>query len=37
MKRFAGWAMAATLVLAAFPANAQMLAPYRGVSDLDGP
>jgi len=37
MKRFAGWAMAATLVLAAFPANAQMLAPYRAVSDFDGP
>jgi hypothetical protein len=37
MMRFAGWAVSATLVLAALPVNAQMLAPYRGVSDFDGP
>ena len=37
MKRFAGWAVSAGLLLAAFPANAQMLAPYGGVSDFDGP
>jgi hypothetical protein len=37
MKHFVGWAVSATLLLAAFPANAQMLAPYRGVSDFDGP
>ena len=37
MKRFAGWAVMAGLVLAGSAANAQMLVPYRGVSDFDGP
>ena len=37
MKRFAGWAVTAGLVLTATAANAQMLAPYRGVSDFDAP
>jgi len=37
MKRFAGWAVSAGLMLAASAANAQMLTPYRAVSDFDGP
>jgi len=37
MKRFAGWALVAGLMLAGSDANAQMLVPYRGVSDFDGP
>jgi len=37
MKRFAGWALVAGLMLAGSAANAQMLVPYRGVSDFDGP
>lgn len=37
MTRFTGWAAMAGLMLVATAANAQMLAPYRGVSDLDGP
>ncbi len=37
MKRFAGWAVMAGLILASSAANAQMPAPYRGVSDFDGP
>jgi hypothetical protein len=37
MKRFAGWAVSAGLVLAASAANAQMPGPYRAVSDFDGP
>lgn len=37
MKRFVGWAVSAGLVLAASAADAQMLAPYRAVSDFDGP
>jgi hypothetical protein len=37
MKRFAGWAVSAGLVLAASVANAQMPGPYRAVSDFDGP
>jgi hypothetical protein len=37
MKRFAGWAVSAGLLLAASAANAQMLAPYRAASDFDGP
>lgn len=37
MTRFAGWAVLAGLMLAASAANAQMLVPYRGVSDFDGP
>lgn len=37
MTRFAGWAVSAGLVLAAAAAHAQMLAPYRAISDLDGP
>lgn len=37
MKAFAGWAVMAGLVLAASAANAQMLAPYRTISDLDTP
>jgi hypothetical protein len=37
MKRFAGWALVAGLMLAGSAANAQMLVPYRGASDFDGP
>src|SRR5215468_7241829 len=37
MKRVFGLAAAAGLVFAATAANAQMLAPYRAVSDFDGP
>ena len=37
MKRVFGLAVAAGLVFAATAANAQMLAPYRAVSDFDGP
>src|SRR5690348_7084929 len=37
MKRFIGWAVSAGLVFAASAAHAQMLAPYRAVSDFDGP
>ena len=37
MKRFAGLAVMAGLMFAASAANAQMPAPYRGVSDFDGP
>ena len=37
MKRFIGWAVSAGLVLAASAAHAQMLAPYRAVSDFDAP
>jgi len=37
MKAFAGWAATAGLILAATAANAQMLAPYRAVSDFDTP
>jgi hypothetical protein len=37
MKRFAGWAVSAGLMLAATAADAQMLAPYRAVSDFDAP
>jgi hypothetical protein len=37
MKRFAGWAVMAGLMFAATTANAQMPAPYRGVSDFDAP
>jgi hypothetical protein len=37
MKRFVGWAVSAGLMFAATAANAQMLAPYRAVSDFDGP
>jgi hypothetical protein len=37
MKRFAGLAVLAGLMFAASAANAQMPAPYRGVSDFDGP
>ncbi len=37
MKRFAGWAVSAGLVLAASAANAQMPGPYRAVSDFDRP
>jgi len=37
MKRFAGLAVMAGLMFAASAANAQMAAPYRGVSDFDGP
>src|SRR6185312_9990922 len=37
MKLLLGWAVSAGLVLAASAADAQMLAPYRAVSDFDGP
>ncbi len=37
MKRVFGLATVAGLVFAATAANAQMLAPYRAVSDFDGP
>lgn len=37
MKRFVGWAVSAGLVLAASAVHAQMPAPYRAVSDFDGP
>lgn len=37
MMRFVGWAVSAGLVLAASAAQAQMPAPYRAVSDFDGP
>ena len=37
MKRFAGWAVTAGLMLTATAADAQTLAPYRGVSDFDAP
>ncbi len=37
MKRFAGLAVLTGLMLAASAANAQMPAPYRGVSDFDAP
>jgi hypothetical protein len=37
MKRFAGLAVMAGMMFAASAANAQMAAPYRGVSDFDGP
>lgn len=37
MKRFAGLAVVAGLMVAASAANAQMPAPYQGVSDFDGP
>lgn len=37
MKRVFGLAVVAGLVFAASAANAQMLAPYRAVSDFDGP
>ncbi len=37
MKRFVGWAMSAGLVLAVSAAHAQMPAPYRAVSDFQGP
>jgi hypothetical protein len=37
MKRFAGLAVVAGLMFAATAANAQTAAPYRGVSDFDGP
>jgi hypothetical protein len=37
MKRFAGLAVLAGLMFAASAANAQMPAPYRGISDFDGP
>jgi hypothetical protein len=37
MKRFVSWAVSAGLVLAASAAHAQMPAPYRAVSDFEGP
>jgi hypothetical protein len=37
MKRFVGWAVSAGLVLAASVAHAQMPAPYRAISDFQGP
>src|SRR5262249_59689908 len=37
MRHFAGWAVLAGLVFAASAADAQMLVPYRAVSDFDQP
>ncbi|HKS18213.1 MAG TPA: hypothetical protein VJS63_03255 [Bradyrhizobium sp.] len=37
MKLFTGWVLAAGLVAGATAAQAQMAAPYRGVSDFSGP
>lgn len=37
MTRFVSWAVSAGLMVAATAANAQMPAPYRAVSDFDGP